>query len=129
MKYAEKIFRKRFSAERSKDAFLKAAEWLAKNVISKKDEIGDFTFGIEKVKDSEQPTFELTLYVSLDEKEVMERHCKICEEVHKLFYVNEENNCNSCSVKAYRKRMEEAIKIKGSYIKSVVQRKRSFEDE
>lgn len=125
MKYSERVFRKKFTDEySSKKAYLTACEWLAKNIVSRREKIGDFTFGIERDKNEEKPTFVLSVYVSMDEKEVNDQHCKVCKEVHKLFYVNEkDSNCNSCSMMAYRKRMHEKISVKRQYMKEVLVRK------
>lgn len=123
MQFSERIFHKTFTASKSKDAYLMLCEWLARNVISKKDEIGEFTYEVEKVKDAEQPTFKLSLYASLNEKEVIDQHCRVCKEVHNLFYENSEYNCNLCREQAYRKRMQEKITVKAQHMKSVIRRK------
>lgn len=120
MKYSQRIMRKRFSANESKVAYLKLCEWLARNVVGKRNEVGSVSFEIEKLKNEEQPTFELSLFVSLEEREIMEQHCKVCKETHKLFYVNENYNCDACREKAYRARMQERINVKASYIKKLL---------
>lgn len=89
-------------------------------MVSKRNKVGSMYFEVEKLENEEQPTFELSLFVTLDEKEVMDRHCKICKETHKLFYVNENYNCDACKIKVYRQRLEERIAVKAGYEKSIL---------
>lgn len=112
--------RKRFSANEPKVAYIRLCSWLLRNVVLKRDKVGSVSFEIEMLKNEEQPTYELSLYVSLEEKEVNEQHCKVCRETHRLFYVNETYNCDSCREEAYRKRMRERIGIKAAYIKEIL---------
>ena len=123
MKYSQRLFRKQFTSEESsKDAYMELCKWLAKNVISKKDEIGEMTFEINKVK-ADYPTFELTLYAMLDENDVNKLHCDACKEAHRLFYVGNEAKCDSCAVNAYRTRMKQRLNTKSQYTKSIILRK------
>lgn len=122
MKYSMRVLRKRFEAERSKDAYLNACEWLAKNVLSKEDEVGEFMFGIKKVKEAENPTFELSLYVSLEESNLNKQMCDACKQVHTLFYVGADTDCDRCRAGVYRKRMDEGLRIKAQYMKEKLKR-------
>lgn len=121
MKYSKRIYTKSFSAGEPKEAYLKLCKWLSKNVISKGDEIGEVTFSIKRLPD-DLPTFELSLYVSLDEGVINKENCEICKETHNLFYANQVYNCNACREQAYRKRMENKITIKAQYIKERIKR-------
>ena len=122
---SKRVLTKRFVSEdgNSKEAYLMACKWLAKNVISKKDEIGSYSYEITKDEKAENTTFVLTLYAVLDESEINKKNCEVCREAHELFYVNNECNCNSCREQAYRRRMEEKLNIKAEYLKSVIRRK------
>lgn len=122
---SKRVLTKRFASEdgNSKEAYLMACKWLAKNVISKKDEIGAYSYEIMKDDKAKNPTFVLTLYAVLDEAEINKKNCEVCREAHELFYVNNECNCNSCREQAYRRRMEEKLNIKAEYLKSVIRRK------
>lgn len=125
IRYSEKFYSKKFSDGDSKKAYLKACKWLAKYVLSKQ-EFKQIEFGIEKVqagKDEEIiNTFELSLYVVLSEEELRERHCTICKETHKSFFISEETNCNWCKLKAYQRRMDELIANKVQYYKECLNR-------
>lgn len=103
---------KQFSANTRKDAYLKAVKWVATNVISK-DELKDVIVKYEK--DIQYPTITVHLFVSVDEEYVGERHCKICNETHKAFFISEETNCSWCKVSAYRKRLEEIVNVKAGF--------------
>lgn len=122
---SRRVLTKRFVSVNgdSKEAYLMACKWLAKNVISKKDEIGAYSFEISKDEKAEDTTFILTLYATLDELEINKKNCEICQEVHRLFYVNDDYNCNSCREQAYRRKIEDKLKIKAEYLKSVITRK------
>lgn len=122
---SKRVLTKRFVSENGdgKEAYLMACKWLAKNVISKKDEIGVYSFEISKDEKAEDTTFILTLYATLEESEINKKNCEICQEVHRLFYVNDDYNCNSCREQAYRRKIEDKLKIKAEYLKSVITRK------
>ena len=113
IRYSEKFFTKKFSDERSKDAYLKACKWLAKYVISK--EMNDVEFSIQKVDNG---TVQLDLYVTLYETELMQRHCQICKDTHSSFYISEETNCEWCKLKAYHRRADEMIAVKKEHYKN-----------
>ena len=122
MKYTERVFRKEFSDEDPKRAYRMTCEWLAKNVINREDEVGEYEFKITKVKNAENPTYQLTLYASLDEKEVNDQHCKICKETHSIFFCNSHWDCNKCDTNAYRKRMQDKLKIKQEFMKEKIKK-------
>lgn len=125
IRYSEKFYSKKFSDEESKKAYLKACKWLAKYVLSK-PEFKQVEFGIEKVqgKSGENTnTFELSLYAVLPEEELKERHCEICRETHKSFFISEETNCNWCKVGAYQRRADSIISIKAGYYRDCLERR------
>lgn len=117
MKFTEQIFSKKFSDDNAKNAYLKACKWLAKNIISNEKELGDLSININRI-DEERPTYKITLSVHLDEKEVRERHCRICKESHNAFFINQETNCAWCNSSAYQRRLSESIKSKKEYYKT-----------
>lgn len=121
IRYSEEFMKKSFVAETMKKAYLKAAKWVASNVISKV-ELKEVLVSYEKTEDEESqlPTVVVHLSVSLSEKELRERHCKICKEFHGLFFINENCNCSWCNTKAYQRRTDEMIKNKKSYYKSMI---------
>ena len=121
MNYSKRIYKKNFSGENAKEAYLKGCKWLYQNVLSREDEIGELTYSFKRLPDS-LPTFELSLYVSLAEGIVNKENCEICKETHNLFYANQVYNCNSCREQAYRKRMEGKLSIKAQYAKERIKR-------
>lgn len=119
IKYSEEFMKKSFVDETMKKAYLKAAKWVASNVISKV-ELKEVLVSYEKIEDEENqlPTIVVHLSVSLSEKELREKNCKICKEFHGLFFINENCNCSWCKAKAYQARTDEMIKSKKSYYSS-----------
>lgn len=115
--YSTRLFSKRFENQDKKEAYMDACKWLATNIISKRSELCAMTFSIDPVKDAMPASFILTVYVSLDEPEVRERHCKVCKELTSLFYVKGgvDNQCSNCKMLAYTQRMDELIHQKKVY--------------
>lgn len=116
---ADKVMKISFEDEDSKAAYLKACKWLASNIISKV-EVGEMLYQVVKVKDTDLPTFEVRLYISLDEGEFVKSTCDRCREFHSLFYLNQQFNCDACNMQAYRKQLETKLKIKRSHRKSQI---------
>ena len=129
MQYTERVFSKKIVGKNKKETYLKACKWLATNVISKKAELGNFTYSIDDDTDGngQLPTFKISIYVSLNEKELRERNCIICRQAHSTFFMNESCNCGSCNATAYQKRMDEMIKSKKVFfagkLKEIVKRR------
>lgn len=116
MKIAIKFFEKEFKSEESKNAYLKACKWVAKNIISKV-EIGETFWNINKVENASLPTFKLELYCMLDESEFRQGFCDKCQQFHKAFYINQFYNCNRCNMKTYTEYAESKLIIKKTYRK------------
>lgn len=104
--FCKPILSKSFQSENVKDAYLDACKWYSTNVIAK----GYTDVKVEYKKMYNEIT--LILYVSLDEKEVMRKHCEICKSLHNQFFLNNKQDCNSCKMLAYNKRMEDLIDVK-----------------
>lgn len=115
--YAYKFGSKTFTGSTTKDAYMKAVKWYATAVISK-----DKIHGIhaEFVKSKTEPKVTITLWAALDESTVREEHCKICREMHSVFYSNTNYDCNMCSVLGYLKRLEQKASIKAYYCRGVL---------
>lgn len=114
IRYSERFFTKKFSDEISKKAYLKACKWLAKYVLSNEDLQG-VEFGIEKTGPLE---FKVSLYATLSEEELRERHCQICKDTHSSFFISEETNCNWCKLGAYHRRADEMLTVKKEHYKN-----------
>jgi hypothetical protein len=107
-KYSEEIMHLKFTGKNMKEAYLNACKWYATNVISK-DEIKDVQVQFEKQNDS--PSIVLRLFVTVDENWLKEEHCKICKEMHRLFYMND-INCQNCNLAGYQNRGKSLLDVK-----------------
>lgn len=111
IKYSEEIAKKDFTSDTMKEAYMKAVKWYATNILSN-DILKDVQVSYEKINDSNIPVIRMRLFAVLEESTLRRNHCEICKETHKLFYINEETNCNWCKLKAYQERMKDTIKQK-----------------
>lgn len=107
--FCEKVFQKEFEHEVSKQAYLNACKWLAMNVYNNVELAKNLVVAINKKEQSELPTFVITVYVHIDEKEQREAHCKKCKMLHTIFYSVSGADCSECKANAYYKRLEECL--------------------
>ena len=117
MYYSQMYAQKEFVGKNMKDAYKKAVKWVATNVISKQQLKGTM---VEYIKSTKSTTITVKLYIKLDTKDVLQRHWDVCREVNSLFYINQNVNCNQCSVKAYRKRSDDITKTKVVYYRELL---------
>lgn len=118
MQTIAKFFERDFTGKKYyKQAYMKACIWVAKNILSKQVEIGETYWKIAKVENADCPTCHLELYAMLDTKETEKSFCQSCKDFHCKFYINEEYNCNSCKMQAFKKQYENKLKIKQQYRK------------
>lgn len=122
IKYSKEFFKKKFTAETMKEAYMAAVKWYATNVISK-DELHSVHVEFEKAKDEQFPTVTIHLHAILSENELRERHCKICKETHSLFYVNSNYNCNRCEANAYQRRTDDMLRVKLEYYRELISKR------
>ena len=122
MLFSEKFFEAEFKAPTYKGAYLKACNWLGKNVMGQKDLSVGITWTIVKndANDSGVPSVTLTLYATLEEKEFVYRFCRVCKEFHSSFYINQQQNCNNCNMQAYRGQILEKINMKQKYKREIL---------
>lgn len=122
IKYSREFFKKSFTADTMKNAYMKAAKWVASEIISDKDFIN---VHIQYVKEKEEiPTITVHLFSVQDgEKDVMSHHCECCREMHRSFFINEDTNCNRCSALGFQNRLEEKIAIKRDWYRDILRRK------
>lgn len=118
-KYSEEFAKKDFTADTIKAAYMLAVKWYATNILSK-GEINDVQVEFEKHKDL--PIVTIRLFAVLDEIEIRKQHCKCCEEMHHTFFINENNNCNVCTAAGYQNRIDQKMKIKKDYYKSLLKK-------
>lgn len=117
MKIARSFYKIDFSSEvSSKDAYLKVCKWMANNIISKV-EAGTTTFNIERLSDTDLPTFRLELFAMLEEDNIEEDFCNICREFHCSFYIKDKHDCNNCNMKAFNTRCKDKLQIQSNFRK------------
>lgn len=120
IKYSREFYRKSFSAETMKIAYMNAVKWFSTNVLSK-DEFANVHVQFTKDKKSEFPTIVVHLFAVQDgEKDVMSHHCQCCKEMHKSFFINEDQHCERCSALGFQKRLEQKISIKKEFYKEML---------
>ena len=118
---SEKIMEETFVGRTTKDAYLNACKWISTNIIAKNNS-KNITYKIEKVKTEDLRTkVKVTVYVTIDEGEIQERHCNICEETNSLFYMSKQKHrCESCNMIPYRKRMIEKLSLIKESVKGII---------
>ena len=126
LSFSQEFFRKTFTADTRKNAYMSAVKWFAINVLSK-DELN--RVHAEFIKDPQSPSVTLHLFAVLDrEKEIMDDHCTRCREMHKSFFINEDTACNRCSALGFQKRLEEKMSIKRTYYRELLRRYGGIEE-
>jgi len=104
-----------------KVAYLSAVKWYSTNVLSKAEFVNvhvQFT-----KEENESPTVTVRLFAVQDgEQDVMEHHCKLCKEMHRSFFINEDTSCNRCSALAFQKRLEQKIDVKKDWYRELLKR-------
>lgn len=120
IKYSEPLMKKRFTAGSLSEAKTKALKWVGRYVMCK-NEVHDIMYHFEEDKETNNCVV-VTLFVSLDEGDVRKRHCEICKEFHKLFFINESFDCNACKAKAYQERLNDTLKPKKSFYREALKR-------
>lgn len=124
IKYSREFFRKTFTADTMKEAYMIAVKWYASNILSKV-EFANVHAQFVKSNDGESPAITIHLFAVQDnEKDVMEQHCTCCREMHKSFFINEDTNCNRCSAKGFQNRLEGKLAIKRSYYREILEKVR-----
>lgn len=127
IKYTEEFYSLKFKGESMKEAYLKAVKWYATNVLSK-DELHNIQVEYEKSKmDLEKgeqfPTVTIHLYAALTEDELQAEHCQICKEFSSSFFINEQVDCNRCTMRGYCNRQKSRMAIKTAYYKECLKRR------
>lgn len=121
IKYSREFFKKSFSAESMKSAYLSAVKWYSTNVLSKAEFINVHVQFIKE--DKELPTITVHLFAVQDgEKDVMTYHCKCCKDMHHSFFINEDTHCDRCSALGFQNRLEQNINIKRDYYKEMLRK-------
>ena len=121
IKYSREFFKKSFTSDTMKSAYMMAVKWYSTNVLSKAEFVNVHVQFVKELDKDELPTITVHLFAVIDgEKEVMNQFCECCKEVHKSFYMNEDMGCNSCSAISFQKRVEEKSRIKKDYYRDLL---------
>lgn len=120
IKYVEEFAKRKFEGETLKKAYMDAAKWVSTNILACED---FHNVQIEYEKRPAQNIIVVHLFAVLDEKELRERHCKICKEFHGSFFINQETNCAWCNTKSYQERTNEMIQVKRAYYRELLIKK------
>lgn len=102
-----------FTSAISKDAYLEASKWLANNIISK--DYKNIIWKIDKLGNTELPTFKLSLYCEYEITTLFKSRCKACKEFHSSFYINQQLNCDACNAKGLMDHTKEKLRIIKKY--------------
>ena len=122
IKYSIEFFKKSFSADTMKSAYLSAVKWYSTNVLSKAEFVN---VHVQFTKDdkNEFPTITMRLFAVQDgEKDIMAQHCQCWREMHHSFFINEDTHCDRCSALGFQKRLEQKINIKKDYYNELLRK-------
>ena len=121
IKYSQEFFKKSFTADSMKSAYLSAVKWYSTNVLSKAEFVN---VHVQFIKENDKsPTITIHLFAVQDgEKDVMTHHCECCKEMHHSFFINEDTNCNRCSALGFQNRLEQKINIKKEWYKELLRK-------
>lgn len=112
-----KVASLKLSAETKEELQRKIGSKILK--ISKKPKWGGaFTFDIEQTED--ETSCVLNAYYKYDNKEIEDRHCRICQDAHNTFYINKQYNCARCEYRAYLTRAQEHERMMKSAGRDVI---------
>lgn len=122
IKYSQEFYKKSFTSDTMKSAYMMAVKWYSTNVLSKA-EFANVHVQFIKEEKSEFPTITVRLYAVQDgEKDVMEKHCECCREMHHSFFINEDTHCNRCSALGFQRRLEQKSNIKKERYKELLRK-------
>lgn len=84
----------------------------------------DKSFVFNVVWDDNAPDYSavLTVYYKFDDTELRNRHCEICAEVHRTFYMTKKIDCTHCEYAAFLKREEERVRDMKSAGRDILKR-------
>lgn len=122
VKYSREFYKKSFTAETMKEAYLSAVKWYSTNVLSKVEFVN---VHVQFVKETENefPTITIHLFAVQDgEQEVMKEHCSRCREMHSSFFINEDTHCDRCSALGFQNRLERGLNSKREWYRSLLKR-------
>ena len=120
--HCKQIFTKTFKHEVSKQAYLNACKWLARNVYGNVELAKHVVVSIDK-EPGQFPAFTVTVYVKENEDEVRKNFCKHCRTLHTMFFSIDGMNCNECKANAYFKQLDQQTSGKANFVREVLEGK------
>ena len=105
MLVAQKIDKIKFSKDNYKDSYLRAVKFASMLISSERK----LCFRYEKDLEDKKSIYLIIMFL-YDESELSSHRCKVCQEFHHSFFINDETNCNICKMRAYRKELEKESK-------------------
>lgn len=128
--FMEKVFEKEFSDVVSKNAYLEACKWLAKNVYGKEGLNDYISVKIEKqkAKKNKKYVFKVVIYTIVDANELKEEFCKKCKMLHTTFYCVDKINCEECKMFAYHNNVENNLKGISKFVRETLEENELWEE-
>ena len=124
MLYIHEIYSRKFKAEDSKRAYLKACKFIASTILSEKSKVeaSKVVWDVHKEEDDgdDLPTFLLTIYFKFDDTVFKSQTCQACKEFHKSFYINTDFNCSRCNKIGYEKNVQGKLLVGSKYVKKLI---------
>lgn len=122
--YASKLYKKVFRGNKSKETYIKACGWLAKNIVSDEKINKNVAYTIEKDYDNNTGLYlyTVTIFAKLNKDDVEKRHCGICKELNGSFLMKEEIKCDWCKLQAYFRREQNMLKEKKLFLKKSLEK-------
>ena len=122
IKYSREFFKKSFTADTMKSAYLSACKWYSTNVLSKAEFVNVHVQFVKEDK-NESPTVTIRLFAVQDgEKEVLKEHCECCKQMHQSFFINEDTHCDRCSALGFQNRLMRGISVKRDWYRQLLKR-------
>jgi hypothetical protein len=120
---SQEIYKKKFSDEISKQAYLRACKWLAQNVYGNENISKNVSVKVEKLKLTKKdnlPTFQITLYFMYDEQIEAAEYCHKCRQLHTILYSVDKPHCDECKMSAFLEIRNEHMRISAETIESII---------
>ena len=122
IEFSKEFFKKSFTADSMKEAYLLAVKWYSTNVISKAEFVNVHVKFVKETSE-EFPTITIHLFaVQNGEEDIMAQHCERCKEMHSSFFINKNADCNRCNALGFQRRLEQKIDIKKNWYKELLRK-------
>lgn len=128
-KISYKVLTKSFKNEVSKKAYLEATKWLAVKVFGRPELAKNLSVKIEKKEKVKIPTFDVTIFVDIEEEKLKYDFCSKCQRIYNTFYQVDKMHCDECKLNAYHKSNDHYTKgLIDLYTKMILEEKEDEDD-